>query len=72
MKHQWRKIDFYLQETFRQDDRKFESAEIIGKIVGQSAKTIQRYIRLTYLIPELLELVDSKRIVFGPAILWNI
>ena len=68
LKHQGRKIDFYLQETFRQDDRKFESAEIIGKKVGQSARTIQRYIRLTYLIPELLELVDSKRNAFGPAV----
>lgn len=68
LKHQGRKIDFYLQETFRQDDRKFESAEIIGKKVGKSARTIQRYIRLTYLIPELLELVDSKRIAFGPAV----
>ena len=68
LKHQGRKIDFYLQETFRQDDRKFESAEIIGKKVGQSARTIQRYIRLTYLIPELLELVDSKRNAFGPTV----
>lgn len=68
MKHQGRKIDFYLQETFRQDDGKSESAEIIGKEVGQSARTIQRYIRLTYLIPELLDLVDSKRIALGPAV----
>lgn len=68
MKHQGRKLEFYLQKTTRQDDGKSESAEIIGKEVGQSARTIQRYIRLTYLIPELLDLVDSKRIALGPAV----
>ena len=36
------------------------SADIIGKEVGESARTIQRYVRLTYLIPELLELVDKE------------
>ena len=68
MKHQGRKLEIYLEEAIRQDDGKLESAEIIGKEVGQSARTIQRYIRLTYLIPELLDLVDSKRIALGPAV----
>ena len=68
MKHQGRKLEIYLEEAIRQYDGKSESAEIIGKEVGQSARTIQRYIRLTYLIPELLDLVDSKRIALGPAV----
>ncbi len=33
-----------------------------------SARTIQRYIRLTELVPPLLELVDQKRIAFSPAV----
>lgn len=68
MKHQGRKLEIYLEEAIRQYDGKSESAEIIGKEVGQSARTIQRYIRFTYLIPELLDLVDSKRIALGPAV----
>ena len=68
MKHQGRKLEIYLEEAIREYDGKSESAEIIGKEVGQSARTIQRYIRLTYLIPELLDLVDSKRIALGPAV----
>ena len=40
--------------------KKIFSADIIGKEVGESARTIQRYVRLTYLIPELLELVDKE------------
>ena len=37
------------------------SAEAVGKTGGIGARQVQRYIRLTYLIPELLELVDSKK-----------
>lgn len=44
------------------------STEILGEEVGESARTIQRYIRLTYLIPDLLELVDAKRIALRPAV----
>lgn len=44
-----------------------ESAYNVGKDVGESASQIRRYIRLTYLIPELLEMVDIKRIALNPA-----
>ena len=47
---------------------KLRTDEILGEEVGESARTIQRYIRLTYLIPELLEQVDNKRIAFRPAV----
>lgn len=38
------------------------SDQVLGEQVGESARTVQRYIRLTYLIPELLEKVDNKEI----------
>ena len=47
---------------------KSESANKLGKEVGESMTNIRRYIRLTYLIPELLEQVDNKRIAFRPAV----
>ena len=40
----------------------------IGMDMGDSYKTVQRYIRLTQLIPELLDMVDSGKIAFTPAV----
>lgn len=54
--------------TSRQHVGKLESADIIGKEVGESGRQIQRYIRLTELIPSILEMVDDKRIAFNPAV----
>ena len=68
MKHQGKNIDIDDNETSRPLYGKLESAEIMGQEVGESARTIQRYIRLTKLIPELLDEVDSKRIAFRPAV----
>ena len=68
MRHQGKSIDIDDNETSRPLDGKLESAEIMGQEVGESARTIQRYIRLTKLIPELLDEVDSKRIAFRPAV----
>ena len=45
-----------------------ETAEIIGEEVGESQTQIRRHIRLNYLIPELLTLVDEERIAFRPAV----
>ena len=44
------------------------TTEIIGEATGDSYKQVQRYIRLTHLIPELLDLVDQKKISFNPAV----
>lgn len=44
------------------------SVEVVGDEAGESYKTVQRYIRLTYLIPELLDLVDEGRIALTPAV----
>ncbi|NBJ17016.1 MAG: ParB/RepB/Spo0J family partition protein [Dehalobacter sp. 4CP] len=44
------------------------SVEILGEQVGESRNQIQRYIRLTELIPPILEMVDEKQIAFNPAV----
>ena len=68
MKHQGKRVDLEEDTTYRPMGDKLKSAEIMGQEIGESARTIQRYIRLTYLIPELLEEVDNKRIAFRPAV----
>lgn len=44
------------------------TTEIIGEQTGESYKQIQRYIRLTHLIPDILEMVDNKNIAFNAAV----
>lgn len=44
------------------------STEVIGESAGMSKDNVKRFIRLTYLIPELLDLVDEKKISFNPAV----
>ena len=44
------------------------SAEKIGEEVGMSKDNVKRYIRLTNLVPELLDMVDEKKIAFNPAV----
>ena len=44
------------------------TTEIIAEGSGESYKQIQRYIRLTELIPELMDMVDNKQIAFNPAV----
>ena len=47
---------------------KSRSNEILGETGGESREQVRRYIRLTYLIPPLLDLVDSGKIAFRPAV----
>ena len=47
---------------------KLRTNETLGNEVGESREQIRRYIRLTYLIPELLEMVDENKIAFNPAV----
>jgi len=56
------------KENSRQVVGDFESADIIGRDSGESGRQIQRYIRLTELIPPVLEMVDEKQIAFNPAV----
>lgn len=67
IKHQGKK----LEDTSRPLVEKLEkilSADLVGKEYGESARTIQRYVRITKLIPELLELVDEKKMGLRPAV----
>jgi ParB family chromosome partitioning protein len=45
-----------------------ESREILAEQAGESRNQISRYIRLTYLLPSILEMVDEKQIAFNPAV----
>ena len=47
---------------------KFRSDDAVAKDQGISGDTVRRYIRLTNLIPEMLDLVDQKKISFNPAV----
>ena len=47
---------------------KFRTNEILAQEAGESRETIRRYIRLTELIPEILEMVDEKKIAMRPAV----
>ncbi len=44
------------------------SIERVAEDAGEGYKTVRRFIRLTYLIPELLDMVDEKKIAFNPAV----
>lgn len=68
MKHQGKRVDLEENETSTPMVAKLRTDEILGNEVGESRENIRRYIRLTYLIPELLEQVDLKRVAFRPAV----
>lgn len=72
MKHQGKRIDLDDNVTSGQDVPKLKtsniSTEIIGKESGESGRNVKRYIRLTYLIPELLEKVDNNSLGFTQAV----
>ena len=56
------------KENSRQVVGNFETADLIGKESGESGRQVQRFIRLTNLIPELLNMVDEKKVSFNPAV----
>ena len=65
LKHQGQRSDL----TSGQDVPKFKrTTEEIASETGESYKTVQCFIRLTNLIPELLDMVDHKKISFNPAV----
>ena len=63
MKHQGKKIDIDEEETSTPVVAKLRTDEILGEEVGESRENIRRYIRLTKLIPELLEEVDNLSLI---------
>ena len=56
------------KENSRQLVGNFETADVVGKESGESGRQVQRFIRLTNLVPELLDMVDEKKISFNPAV----
>ena len=68
VKRQGERTDLTADGTSRQVVGKLEAADVLGQTTGESGRQIQRFIRLTHLIPELLDLVDEKKISFNPAV----
>ena len=68
MKRQGERTDLQDEGTSRQVVGKLEAADVLGQDTGESGRQVQRYIRLTNLIPELLEMVDQQKISFNPAV----
>lgn len=67
MKQQGKRTDLST-DTFYPMDKKINSTEELGKLVGESQAQIARYIRLTNLIPQILDMVDLGQIAFRPAV----
>ena len=67
MKHQGERVDLTCSQVGNKLEGK-KSSEILAEQVGQSKNQIFRYIRLTELIPELMDMVDEKKIAFNPAV----
>ena len=71
MKHQGERMDLQSEGTSGQIGQKLAgtvSRDLLAEQGSDSSRNIQRYIRLTYLIPELLEMLDNKQISFNPAV----
>lgn len=67
MKRQGKRNDL----TYRPTGDKLENkraGELLGEAVGESERQVQRFIRLTNLVPEMLDLVDEKKIAMRPAV----
>lgn len=64
LKHQGARTDL----TLGQVGEKLWSVTQVGAAAQESERQVHRYIRLTHLIPELLDLVDQKKISFNPAV----
>ena len=68
MTHQGQRTDLLERETSTQVVPRLRSNEVIGAQNNQSRETVRRFIRLTNLIPELLDMLDHKKISFNPAV----
>ena len=68
MKHQGKRTDIDENETCVENQHKLKSRDILASQSGESVDKIRRYIRLTYLIPELLQKVDDTSLGFTQAV----
>ena len=64
IKHQGRRNDL----TSDRVEHKLKARDVVAKEAGESSVQVQRFIRLTELVPELLDMVDTKKIAFNPAV----
>lgn len=67
MKRQGYRTDLTSGQVGRKLEGK-ESRELVAEQTGESARQVQRYVNLTNLIPELMQMVDEKKIAFSPAV----
>ena len=68
MKRQGQRSDLTSEPVAWKSGRGKETAQIIGEAMGDSKDQVRRYIRLTELVPELLECVDDERMKMRPAV----
>ena len=68
LKHQGKRVDLGDGTTSRQVGEKSWAVAKVGEDANESERQVHRYIRLTELVPELQEKVDSKEIAFSPAV----
>ena len=68
LRHQGERTDLVPEGTSSQIGTKLRADEMMAESAGQSRNQIQRYIRLTNLIPEVLQMVDEQKISFTPAV----
>lgn len=67
MNRQGQRSDLTSVPLAQKSDKK-TSREKLGELVGESQDQIRRFIRLTELVPEILQMVDERRIAFRPAV----
>ena len=67
LKHQGSRTDLTCEQNAHKLDGK-KSRDIIAEQAGTSKDSVRRFIRLTELIPEILDMVDEKKIAFNPAV----
>ncbi len=67
IKRQGARTDLTSRQVVGKSEKK-EAADVVGDATGESGRQIQRYIRLTELEPELLQMVDEKKIAMTPAV----
>lgn len=68
MKHQGERTDLNARGTSSQLGMKLQAMDIVGQEAGESRNQVHRFIRLTNLIPPILDMVDQKQISFNPAV----
>jgi ParB family chromosome partitioning protein len=67
LKHQGERVDITSSQLGTKLENK-RADQLVAEQAGESRNQVQRYIRLTELVPEIMDMVDSKKIAFNPAV----